>query len=177
MTITKETTIGEAIQKNPMSAEIMLSYGLHCVGCHVSAFETIEQGALGHGMGKKELDEMVKKMNDVSREENQNGVSISEAGAKKLKELAGRDKKPAILRLEIVEGGCHGYRYDMDMKPKQEGDIEFESNGVKIFVDKNSMNNLDGTEIDYMDGLNGAGFKIKNPNVKSSCGCGDSSSF
>lgn len=176
MKITKETLIGEAIEKNPLAADIMLSYGLHCVGCHVNAFESIEQGALGHGMSKKEIEKMMKEINEILKEIPK-GVSISEKGAKKLKELAKRDKKQAVLRLEIVEGGCNGFKYDMNMKPKKEGDVEFESNGVKIFVDKNSLENLNGTEIDYIDGLNNAGFKIKNPNVKSSCGCGDSSSF
>ena len=63
--INKKMTLGEAIQKYPETAEVMFKYGLHCIGCHVSAFETIEQGALSHGMDKEKLDEMLKEMNKV----------------------------------------------------------------------------------------------------------------
>ena len=58
-------TLGEAIQKSPESAEIMMNYGLHCVGCHVASWETIEQGALGHGMSNKEIEKMVKEINET----------------------------------------------------------------------------------------------------------------
>jgi len=61
--IDKKMTLGEVIQKYPETAKVMFNYGLHCIGCHVSAFETIEQGALSHGMGKEKLDEMLKEMN------------------------------------------------------------------------------------------------------------------
>jgi len=67
MKITKSTTLGEVFDKNPEKArelaEIMLNHGLHCVGCHVAYWETIEQGAAGHGMKKKEMEEMIKKLN------------------------------------------------------------------------------------------------------------------
>ena len=62
-TITKSMTLGEVVSKFPETIEVMLGYGLHCVGCHVAAFETIEQGALAHGMEKKQLDKMLKEMN------------------------------------------------------------------------------------------------------------------
>ena len=58
-------TLGEAIQKFPESAEIMMNYGLHCVGCHVASWETIEQGALGHGMSKNKGEKMVKEINET----------------------------------------------------------------------------------------------------------------
>lgn len=63
--VTKTTTLGEAVQKFPESAEVMMNYGLHCIGCHVAAWETIEQGALGHGMTKKEIDKMVEEINEA----------------------------------------------------------------------------------------------------------------
>lgn len=66
--ITKDMTLGEVVKKYPKIAEVMLKYGLHCIGCHVAAWETIEQGALGHGMSKKDLEKMVKEMNNVAKE-------------------------------------------------------------------------------------------------------------
>jgi len=61
--IVKSMTIGEAVQKYPETAFVMMKHGLHCVGCHVAAWETIEQGALGHGMNEEQLQSMVDEMN------------------------------------------------------------------------------------------------------------------
>lgn len=61
--VNKKMTLSEVVQKFPQSAEIMMKYGLHCIGCHVAAWETIEQGALGHGMREKEIDRMVDEIN------------------------------------------------------------------------------------------------------------------
>ena len=63
--ITKDMTLGEVITKHPEAARVMLKYGLHCVGCHVAAFETVEQGAKAHDMDKKQTDKMLKEMNEV----------------------------------------------------------------------------------------------------------------
>ncbi len=62
--INKSMTLGEVVEKFPESAEVMMNYGLHCIGCHVASWETIEQGALGHGMGEKEIEKMVNEMNE-----------------------------------------------------------------------------------------------------------------
>src|SRR3989344_6027764 len=62
-TITKDMTIGEVVNKHPESASIMLSYGLHCVGCAVNPFETIEMGAMGHGMDEKTVENLVSDIN------------------------------------------------------------------------------------------------------------------
>ena len=64
--ITKDMAIGQIIEKYPKSIEIMFKYGLHCIGCHVSAYESIEQGALGHGMDNKTFDKFMKELNDVA---------------------------------------------------------------------------------------------------------------
>lgn len=61
--ISKETTLGEVVQKYPETIEILLNNGLHCIGCHVSYFETIEQGASAHGLNEKQIEEMVEEMN------------------------------------------------------------------------------------------------------------------
>ncbi len=66
--ITKGMTLGEVVQKYPQAAFVMMQYGLHCIGCHVSAWETVEQGAMGHGLSPKQVDEMVAQMNKVAKE-------------------------------------------------------------------------------------------------------------
>ena len=74
--------------------------------------------------------------------------------------------------------GCSGFEYVLDFaKEAKEDDQTFVSNGVNIFVNKGAVERLFGSEIDYVDGLNNAGFKITNPNAKSSCGCGKSQSY
>jgi iron-sulfur cluster insertion protein len=78
------------------------------------------------------------------------------------------------LRLRVVGGGCSGFAYDLYFDNRTEMDVEFELHGVQVFVDQMSLMYLDGTEIDYVEGLMGAGFKFNNPNVKSTCGCGAS---
>jgi hybrid cluster-associated redox disulfide protein len=61
--ITRTMTLGEAVSRYPATAEVMMTYGLHCIGCHVAAWESIEDGARGHGLSDKQIDEMVKEMN------------------------------------------------------------------------------------------------------------------
>ncbi len=63
--ITKEMLLGEIVEKYPQTIEIMARYGLHCIGCHVSPFESLENGVAVHGLGEKELKELLKEMNDA----------------------------------------------------------------------------------------------------------------
>jgi iron-sulfur cluster insertion protein len=78
------------------------------------------------------------------------------------------------LRLRVVGGGCAGFSYDLYFDEPGEVDRQVEIQGVKVLVDEMSLMYLVGTEIDYVEGLQGAGFKFNNPNVKSTCGCGSS---
>lgn len=78
------------------------------------------------------------------------------------------------LRLRVVGGGCAGFSYDLYFDEAAEVDRNCEIAGVKVVVDEMSLMYLVGTEIDYVEGLQGAGFKFNNPNVKSTCGCGSS---
>jgi len=64
--ITRNMTLGETIEKYPASAEILMRYGLHCIGCHVATWETLEQGATAHGMDNKKLENMLKELNNLS---------------------------------------------------------------------------------------------------------------
>ena len=65
MEITKDIKIGELVQKHPQAAQILFDYGLHCIGCHVSAFESLEDGFKGHGLDDKKIEEAVKKINEL----------------------------------------------------------------------------------------------------------------
>lgn len=79
------------------------------------------------------------------------------------------------LRVRVLGGGCSGFTYDLFFEEETSDlDQEFESQGIKIFVDMMSFQYLEDTEIDYVEGLHGAGFKFNNPNAKSTCGCGSS---
>jgi iron-sulfur cluster insertion protein len=103
-------------------------------------------------------------------------ITITEKAAEKVHEIAKEeDLGGQGLRLRVVGGGCAGFSYDLYFEDKPtEMDEEFESRGVKLFIDPLSYQYLDGTEIDYVESLQGAGFKFGNPNVKSTCGCGSS---
>ena len=104
-------------------------------------------------------------------------ITLTEQAGKKVKSLLESEQKPTTggLRIYVSGGGCHGFQYGMSLEEQaREEDTVIESGGVKVFVDPHSLPVLQGLEIDYLDSLQGAGFAIKNPNAKSSCGCGSS---
>ena len=102
-------------------------------------------------------------------------VTVTEAAAAKLKDLIAREgAEGQALRVRVRGGGCSGYEYQLAFDTPQEGDQVFEQGGVKVVIDPKSLLFLAGSEIDFQDGLTGAGFAIKNPNSKGSCGCGQS---
>lgn len=78
------------------------------------------------------------------------------------------------LRVKVLGGGCSGFQYDLFFDEPEDSDMRFESHGVDLVSDQMSFMYLMGTEIDYVDGLQGAGFKFNNPNTTGSCGCGSS---
>lgn len=104
-------------------------------------------------------------------------VKITTLAAAKVNEIreAEQIEPEMALRLRVVGGGCAGFSYDLYFDAPQDGiDRQMEINGVRVVVDDMSLMYLVGTEIDYVEGLQGAGFKFNNPNVKSTCGCGSS---
>jgi iron-sulfur cluster assembly protein/iron-sulfur cluster insertion protein len=78
------------------------------------------------------------------------------------------------LRVSIKSGGCSGLEYAMEFAHPDETDETFEQDGLRYMVDRRSLDRLDGSEIDFDDGLTGKGFEIRNPNAESTCGCGKS---
>ena len=105
-------------------------------------------------------------------------VTVTEAAASKIAALLVEEQKnEAGLRVFVQGGGCSGFQYGL-MIEEGSGDAEtdrvFQSNGVVLFVDPISIRYLTGAEVDFVDNLMGGGFTIKNPNAKSTCGCGQS---
>jgi iron-sulfur cluster assembly protein len=103
-------------------------------------------------------------------------VSLTNAAALKLAELTKDETNPEIgLRVYVYSGGCSGYRYGMMLEdqPTAEDNI-LSANGVRVYIDNNSVPLIQGSEIDYVDTLMGAGFTVNNPNATSGCGCGSS---
>jgi len=113
---------------------------------------------------------------DASPQGPESMVLITPVAASKVNEIRDAEAIEAnmALRLRVVGGGCAGFSYDLYFDEPAEVDRQFEIQGVKVVVDEMSLMYLVGTEIDYVEGLQGAGFKFNNPNVKSTCGCGSS---
>ena len=103
-------------------------------------------------------------------------VSFTPTAAAKVNEIRQSEgiENTMALRLRVVGGGCAGFQYDLYFDEPAEVDRQVEMSGVKVVVDEMSLMYLVGTQIDYVEGLQGAGFKFNNPNVKSTCGCGSS---
>ena len=103
-------------------------------------------------------------------------VQLTEVAAGKVKEIISQQSPaPSVLRVAVVGGGCSGFSYHMAFDNQENpSDNVYEFEGVKLYVDQMSEMYLDGVQIDYIETLEGAGFKFNNPNVKSTCGCGSS---
>jgi iron-sulfur cluster assembly protein len=102
-------------------------------------------------------------------------ISMTEGAARKIIALVTEKGLPeGGLRVKVVGGGCSGLTYKMDLDAPRDGDKIFERDGAKLVVDRKSFLYLNGTELDYADELMSAGFNLRNPNVKRSCGCGSS---
>lgn len=183
--ISEDMLVGEVVSKVMGSADVMTKYGLHCVGCGASVFETLEQGSLGHGMPKKEFEKMMRELNELANKEDEKtnidvsklSIEITDATINKAKELAKKENlKNTALRIMVVGGGCSGYSYDLSFvenKPRKNDKI-ITKNNFNVLIDPESLEIMDGSIIDFVDNLKGSGFKITNPSAHSTCGCGKS---
>ncbi len=182
--ITRDMTINDIFvhypEKGQSLAQEMTNAGLHCVGCQAATWETLEVGMLGHGFADEDVDRLVTCLNEiVERQVDTEGITLTERAADHFKSILEKDgKKGWALRFTDKPGGCGGFEYVLDFSEKAlEDDTVFTSHGVKIHVRRSKLTRLLGSEIDYLDGLMGAGFKVTNPNVKGSCSCGHSQSY
>jgi iron-sulfur cluster assembly accessory protein len=106
----------------------------------------------------------------------ENLINLTEKAVEMVKDAMQREGLAGYgIRIGVMGGGCSGFQYSMDFEnaPK-DGDITLEQDGLKLFVDAMSSMYLQGVTVDYVVGLQGAGFKFVNPNAKSTCGCGSS---
>ena len=103
-------------------------------------------------------------------------VQLTETAVAKVKEILGtQEPQPAGLRIAVVGGGCSGFSYSMAFENTPNLlDKTYHFDGLKVFIDQASMLYLDGAEVDYVETIEGSGFKFNNPNVKNTCGCGSS---
>ena len=175
--IKKNSVIGDVLKKYPGVAGIMLGHGLHCVGCHANAYDTIENGARVHGLDDETISSMVIEINRFISElkKTPEKVFVSEVAAGKIKELKDKEKIESHgLRVSVMSS-CSGFVYQMNFEKKPgKNDVVLEDKKVKLFIDKDSLDMLRGSEIDYVETVDDSCFKINNPNAKQSCGCGKS---
>jgi len=105
-------------------------------------------------------------------------ITITDRAVTRGKDLAASQAEGMAspgLRVKVMGGGCSGLMYQLEFcDGAGEGDEVFEQGGFRVFIDKKSLFFLNGSELDYVDGLTGAGFKFKNPNATGTCGCGES---
>ena len=104
-------------------------------------------------------------------------VSLTPVAVSKVKEIISQQvPSPVGLRVAVVGGGCSGFSYHMAFENavNEQADNVYEFDGLKVMVDQMSEMYLEGVSIDYIEGIEGSGFKFNNPNVKSTCGCGSS---
>ncbi|MGA8163591.1 MAG: iron-sulfur cluster assembly accessory protein [Waddliaceae bacterium] len=186
--IHRQMTIEELLTNYPQKAQRlaqeMTHAGLHCVGCQAATWETLEAGMLGHGMMQKEIDQLVEKLNAILEEEESDAATITltkKAAIKYLEILDEENKHGWGLRFSEKMAGCNGFEYALEYSEKPLPDDEvFVSEEIEIHINRADVERLLGSEIDFVDvkGLNGSsGFKVTNPNVRSSCGCGTSHGY
>lgn len=101
-------------------------------------------------------------------------VTLTDVAAEKIRDLVAAAATEQALRIAVRGGGCSGFQYALALDAKKDDDQVFEHKGVAVIVDTVSMQFVFGSQVDYVDGLQGAGFTVNNPNVVAACGCGSS---
>ena len=102
-------------------------------------------------------------------------LTLTRAAADRIGLIAGKQGKPAILRLSVEGGGCSGFQYKFDLADAAEADDSVsETGGVKLVVDPVSLELIEGSTVDFVESLGGAAFRVENPQAASGCGCGSS---
>jgi iron-sulfur cluster assembly protein len=182
--IKKEMTIGEIFENFPMHAQKIAaklqSIGLNCVGCGASTYETLEASMYLHDKKEDAIDALLESLNEIIKVKvDGSTITLTKKAAEKFLSICEAEgMEGSYLRFYDKLGGCSGFEYVLDFaSEKLDSEEAFTQNGVTVLVDRSSLSRLIGCEIDYQDGLNSAGFKISNPNAKSSCGCGSSQSY
>lgn len=173
--ITKDMTVGDMVSRYPRTVNVMLSNGLHCIGCAANPYETVENGALGHGMTQEQVDQLIEELNRVANEPERakDTIYFTERAINKIKELGSSENKTDWgLKVQAKSVGCDAWDYYLDFaKTKAADEEEKILGGITMYITDESWRNLLGAEIDYLVTPDGEGFKIENPN-KGNCKCG-----
>jgi iron-sulfur cluster assembly accessory protein len=104
--------------------------------------------------------------------------TVTDRAADRIKEILGSDPGKSHLRVSVLGGGCSGFQYGFELDDaRNDDDVAVEKNGAMVVIDQLSLSYMEGAEIDFVDDLIGAAFKIKNPQATASCGCGTSFSI
>lgn len=102
-------------------------------------------------------------------------VGLTAAAAKRIGEIASAEGRPTCLRISVEGGGCSGFQYKFDLVPAADAeDLVISRDGAELLIDPVSLEYMAGSEVDFVDDLMGAAFKIRNPNATAGCGCGTS---
>jgi iron-sulfur cluster assembly accessory protein len=157
--ITKDMTIGEVIDAYPVTAEILLDKGVHCIGCGARFLETIGQGLKSHGLSEKKIDAIVSDLNKAAKII----ITVTPKAAKKLKEILKKEKKSGyFLRVQAVKGKS-GHNYGLDFeKTQKKGDTAIKAHGLTLLIAAKSLPKVRGAKIDYIESPE-PGFSIKGP--------------
>ncbi len=183
--ISKEMTIEEIFSRFPQKSQKlgqeMTNTGLHCVGCGAATWETLETGMLGHGFELEQVDQLIERLNAILAEESDTTtITLTPRAAQQFRHiLAEEGKEGWALRFGIRAGGCNGFEYILDYSqhPKKDDRVFSSEHNVDIHVNEQMVERLMGSQIDFVNGLEGSGFKVSNPNAKGSCGCGKSQNY
>lgn len=181
-TVTRDMIIGDIVAMFPDAAEILLSYGIHCVGCYANAFETLEQGLLGHGYTEDQLQELINELNEYAqeyfsgetasplpKEAEELEMTLTDAAQQQILKVAeAEEKKGMPLRIELIKS-AEGFTYRMNFVTEEEvrqidKTFTFAEGQVTIILDKRDHRSLNGLEIDFVKEEDRAGFKMNNPN-------------
>jgi iron-sulfur cluster assembly accessory protein len=112
---------------------------------------------------------------DLKRQAMSASITVSERAARRIGEILKGEPTGTMLRVSVEGGGCSGFQYKFDMeRAKTDDDLVISRDGAVVLIDPVSVNYMAGSEIDFVDDLIGASFKVKNPQAKASCGCGTS---
>ena len=175
--ISGQTTLGDVVRKYPSAIETLNKHGIQCSGCGVSYTETLEQSFAEKNISKEDVQKIFVELNELALQDKGNEGKVLVITDKAVAKLQGflKEYGGTGLKIGLSPGGCAGFSYDLTIaKDKEEGEEVIEEGGVKVFITKDSLEQIKGAKVDYVESLQGAGFKISNPNATSTCGCGQS---
>lgn len=182
----KDMTVGQVVDEFPGAADILMGYGLHCVGCFANSFETVEQGVKGHGYNDEDLEELIEHLNEAYEDESLQGtvqkvapkeaqnmtIKLTDRAVEQIKMISEKEDKAGWpLRIHAEKAGkklkyAMNFTQPQETTPSDKG-FQFLAGKVRIVVDTQLYHQMNGLEVDYVKEENRAGFKMNNPNVES----------